>query len=331
LRCDYHVIDASRTHTVELPRKVLSTPSVRDLCVIKHTIEISREPVHLAVQLKQLLLKRDGETVGHVPCEDVGVVLVDHPATTYSHAALASLAEFDAVLVICGRNHLPAAVLLPLADHSQAVLRQRDQIAASRPLCKRLWQHIVQAKVRAQAANLNAGSSARNKLLVLAKEVRSGDPMNIEAQAARIYWPAWTPEESFRRDYNGNGLNGLLNYGYAVVRAAVARAIVAAGLFPSLGIHHHNRGNAFCLADDLIEPLRPLVDDRARELFRQGYDDLTQEAKAQLLELLTDPVELAGEKGPLMVSLHRYAASLVHCFAGEAKKLQIPKGGQGVA
>ena len=171
---------------------------------------------------------------------------------------------------------------------------------------------------------LNTVRPRKKQLRDLASRVRSGDPTNIEAYAAKVYWSAWRPEESFRRDYNGDGMNSLLNYGYAIVRAAVARAIVAVGLTPSVGIHHHNRGNAFCLADDLIEPLRPLVDDLARELFRQGYDSLTQEAKSRLLELLAKTVDVSGEKGPLMASLHRYTASLVKCFSGETKKLAIP-------
>jgi CRISPR-associated protein Cas1 len=293
--------------------------------VIKRTIEISREPAHLAVRLDQLLLKRDGDVVGSIPCEDIGLVLVDHPAATYSHAALARLAESGAALVVCGQNHLPTAVLLPLSDHSQVVWRIADQIAASRPLQKQLWKQLVQAKIRGQAENLDPGSPARAKLLDLVGMVRSGDPTNVEARAAKVYWTAWRPEEAFRRDQNGRGLNSLLNYGYAVVRAAVARALVAAGLLPAIGLHHSNRSNAFCLADDLMEPLRPLVDDRARDLFVQGYDDLCQESKAELLKLLAKPVELGGEAGPLMVNLHRMAASLVRCFAGESKRLEIPE------
>jgi CRISPR-associated protein Cas1 len=183
--------------------------------------------------------------------------------------------------------------------------------------------------------------------LALARDVRSGDPTNIEAQAARVYWCNWLDQGSvpnscseelgtdplapndplarvFHRDPDGTGLNGFLNYGYAVLRAAVARAIVAAGLLPSLGIHHRNRSNSFCLADDLLEPLRPLVDDRVRELHRQGYDELNQPAKAALLEILADRVRLGDEVGPLMVQLHRYVASLVRCFAGEARELEIP-------
>jgi CRISPR-associated protein Cas1 len=293
--------------------------------VIKRTIEISREKSHLAVEHRQLLIKRDGQIVGQIPCEDIGVVLVDQPQTTYTHSALTSLAESDAALVICGSNHLPTAILLPLSEHSQVVWRVSEQIAASEPLRKRLWQQLVTAKIRAQAGNLDAALPARKKLLALAALVRSGDPTNIEAQAAKLYWQHWLGEEAFRRDTDGEGLNSLLNYGYAVLRAAVARALVAAGLLPSLGLHHCNRSNAFCLADDLMEPLRPLVDDRARELWRMGYDTITPEAKAELLKLLAVDVRFGDETGPLMVSLHRFAASLVKCFQGESRRLEIPE------
>jgi len=252
------------------------------------------------------------------------MVVVDHPQVTYTHAALAQLAESQAVVVICGRNHLPTALLLPLADHTQVVWRLSDQLDAPKPVKKRLWQQLVQAKVRAQASNLAAESSPRKKLLALAAEVGSGDPKNIEAQAARIYWLHWLGDKEFRRDADGEGLNSFLNYGYAILRAAVARAIVAAGLHPTLGLFHSHRGNAFCLADDLMEPLRPIVDDRARELWRQGYESLTQEAKAGLLEVLTLPVRMGSETGPLMTSLHRMTASLVRCFRREERQLQIP-------
>jgi CRISP-associated protein Cas1 len=303
--------------------------------VIKRTLEISREPAHLAVRNDQLLLKRDGQTIASVPCEDIGVVLVDHPQTTYTHGALAKLAESDAAVVICGRDHLPAAILLPMVDHSQVVWRLDAQLRISRPLRKNLWKQIVVAKIGAQANILAEELSAKRKLRALAREVRSGDPTNVEAQAARVYWANWLATsdvknldtEAFRRDPQAAGVNSFLNYGYAVLRAAIARAIVAAGLLPSLGLHHRNRSNPFCLADDLIEPLRPLVDDRVRELFRQGYDELNQPAKAALLELLTERVSVGGGEenlGPLMVQLHRYVASLVHCYSGETRELQIP-------
>jgi len=293
--------------------------------VIKHTIEVSQEPAHLTVRLNQLLLKNGDRILGSIPCEDVGVVVVDNPAATYSHAALATLARCDAVVVVCGPDHLPAAVLLPLADHSQVTWRIGEQVAVSRPLRKRLWKQLVQAKIRAQAANVPADWPAHAKLLDLARQVRSGDPSNLEAQAARVYWDNWLPDTDFRRDRDLTGVNALLNYGYAVLRAAVARAIIAAGLLPALGLFHSNRANAFCLADDLMEPLRPLVDDRARELFWQGYEELTQEAKARLLELLSEPVRFGQRRGPLMGSLHRMVASLVRCYQGEARHLEIPR------
>jgi CRISPR-associated protein Cas1 len=321
---------------------VLATTIGRTASVIKRTLEISREPAHLSVRDEQLVLKRDGQTIGSVPCEDIGVILVDHPQTTYTHGALAKLAESDAAVVICGRDHLPAAILLPMIDHSQLVWRLDAQLKVSRPLRKQLWKQLVVAKVEAQASNLAADLPARRKLLALAREVRSGDPMNIEAQAAKIYWANWLATsdieqletERFRRDPDGSGLNGFLNYGYAVVRAALARAIVAAGLLPSLGIHHRNRSNPFCLADDLIEPLRPLVDDRVRELHCEGYDELNQSAKAALLELLVMRVALGDDDeniGPLMVQLHRYVASLVRCYAGEDRVLRVPKPVEDVA
>jgi CRISPR-associated protein Cas1 len=293
--------------------------------VIKRTIEVSREPAHLTVRLGQLLLQRGEETVGSIPCEDIGVVVVDQPRTTYSHAALTALARSDAVLVVCGDDHLPVAVLLPLADHSQVVWRIAEQVAISKPLRKQLWKQLVRAKIRAQAANLPEDCPARHKLRELAQGVRSGDPANVEAHAARVYWQNWLPNEPFHRDADAPGLNALLNYGYAIMRAAVARALVGAGLLPALGLFHSNRSNAFCLADDLIEPLRPLVDRRVRDLRQKGHEQLKPETKAGLLALLADPIRLGRQRGPLMVSLHRMVASLVRCYRGEADRLEIPR------
>lgn len=293
--------------------------------MIKRTLEISQEAAHLAVRDEQLLIQRNGETIGRAPCEDLGMVVVDHPQTTYTHAALAKLASNGAVLVVCGQNHLPAAMLLPLSNHSQVVWRLADQMAAPQPLRKQLWRQLVVAKVRRQARNLSADLPAHKKLLALAAEVRSGDPANIEAQAAKLYWSNWLDGRPFRRDPERHDLNRFLNYGYAVARAGLARAIVSAGLHPSVGIHHHNRSNAFCLADDLIEPFRPAVERRVLEMWRRGYDDLTQEAKAQLLELLASPFRLADQSGPWMVMAHRLVGSLVRCLTGEAKRLEIPE------
>lgn len=313
-------------------RRIAISYVPRPVGVIKRTIEISREPTHLALSNEQLLLKRDGVIVGQAPCEDLGVVVVDHPQTTYTHAALAKLAECGAAVVLCGANHLPTAMILPLADHSQVVWRLRDQLAVGRPLAKQLWKQLVVAKIRGQARNLHPTLPAYRKLLALAAEVRSGDPTNIEAQAARVYWQNWLwsedpgelDVEGFRRDADAPGVNSFLNYGYAIVRAGLGRAIVSAGLLPSLGLHHRNRSNAFCLADDLIEPYRPIVDERVRAMRRQGYDELTQPAKKELLDLLTLPMRLGDQTGPMMVMMHRTVASLARCFSGEAKRLDIP-------
>jgi CRISPR-associated protein Cas1 len=330
--------------------------------MIKRTIEISREPAHLAVKLDQLLIYRYDqapEPVASIPCEDIGLVLVDHVATTYSHQALATLMGYGAAVLVCGRDHLPAGLLLPMPSHTEVVWRIQDQIATSKPLLKRLWQQIVVAKVRAQARNIDPDSPAHGLLSELAREVKSGDSTNVEAQAARVYWAAWLdpsiqtktpsapnasrwplPESlktdearfalatagSFKRDPDHlDPLNIMLNYGYAVLRAAVARALVAAGLFPALGLHHRNRSNAFCLADDMVEPLRPLIDARVRDLHRHGRDRLDQLTKAYLLEVLDITVRTGDQTGPLMVCLHRMVASLVHCYQGRETKLLIPE------
>ncbi|HUU95337.1 MAG TPA: type II CRISPR-associated endonuclease Cas1 [Phycisphaerae bacterium] len=295
--------------------------------MIKRTIEISSEPAHLTVKHDQLLLlpkDDDHAPRATIPCEDIAVVLVEHAGTTFAHAALERLLHHGAVLVICGRDHLPAGMLLPIGEHTELVPRIHQQIAVSKPLRKQLWKQIVQAKIRAQAANLPPRSGAHSKLLALARGVRSGDPSNVEAQGARVYWQVWLDDAGFRRDPGGPAPNNMLNYGYAVMRAAVARAIVSAGLLPALGIQHSRRSNAFCLADDLVEPLRPLVDERVRELHGDGYSELIPEVKRALLELLTARVRTGDQTGPLMVGLHRYVASLVRCYEGAERRLVIP-------
>ncbi|MFN4260281.1 MAG: type II CRISPR-associated endonuclease Cas1 [Gemmataceae bacterium] len=304
--------------------------------MIKRVIEISKESVHFTVEKDQLLLIRhepDDGVLGRVPCEDIGLVLVDHQETTYTHAALARLLDFGAAVVICGRNHLPAGLLLPLPAHTEVVWRIHEQINVSKPVRKQLWQQIVRAKIRAQARNLSSECPARGRLLAMADRVRSGDPDNMEAQAAKIYWSVWlsaagdhSPAIPFQRAPQGSdGLNGLLNYGYAVLRAAVGRALVAGGLFPPLGLHHANRSNAFCLADDLLEPLRPLVDRVVRRLYHQGQTEVNPQTKKVLLELMTVTVRSGDQTGPLMVALHRTVASLVRCYRGEEKQLLLPE------
>ncbi len=287
--------------------------------MIKRTIEISQQALHLAVRHEQLVLKPPGfgtEEVASIPCEDIGLVVVDHPGSSYTHAALAQLLDAGAAVIICDAKHLPAGILLPFSRHTEVVWRLDDQIVLPRPRRKRLWQQIVSAKIRNQAANLDHEPEIKQRLLVMARNVKSGDPANVEAQAARLYWLAWLDEKAgFQRRCEGEDIiNVLLNYGYAVLRAAVARALVAAGLHPALGLYHSNRSNSFCLADDFMEPLRPMVDAVVRRLVGARVQHLDREAKSQLLGMLAATVWLGDETGPFLVALQRSVGSLSRCI-----------------
>ena len=298
--------------------------------MIKRVIEISQQSAHLCAQNGQLELRfSDGATESaYIPCEDIGIVVVDNKDMTYSHHALQQLMECGAVIVFCGPNHLPAGMLTPWSGHTALVTRLHQQIAASKPLKKRLWQQIIAAKICAQADNLPTDIGPARHLRAMARRVRSGDPNNVEARAAKVYWQAWRPDntDDFRRNADGkDALNVMLNYGYAVIRAAVAKALVGAGLHPALGIHHAHRSNAFCLADDVMEPLRPLVDARVKSLYEADTRELLPQAKRELLSVLTQTVRTDDTTGPLMTSLERVAASLAQCYGGEERNLTIPE------
>jgi len=262
------------------------------------------------------------------------VVVLDHPGITVTMGAIDGLLQHGAPVISCGRNHLPQGLWMPFSSNHAVVHRLHEQIEAPRPRQKRIWQQVVQAKIRAQARNLPAGSPGRKKLEALIPTVRSGDPDNLEAHAARHYWRQLLPEayeSNFRRQPEAkDALNSFLNYGYAVLRALTARALVSAGFQPALGIFHRNRSNAFCLADDLMEPLRPLVDAVVVDLDRQirtgkGEAGLTPENKRSLLALLAGNVRCAGEEGPLMVAVAGYVASFGRMLRGEAAVLSVPE------
>lgn len=291
--------------------------------MIKRTIDISEGPTRLSIELEQLVLTRDRQEIARIPCEDIGVLLVDHHSTTYTHAVFTRLADAGACVVLCGANHLPAALVLPMQNNELTARRTRTQAACLRPMRKRLWRQIVRRKVRGQAENLPEDHPVRKRLIEMAKEVKSGDVSNIEGQAARFYWPALMGSE-FRRDPDGLPPNGLLNYGYMVMRAAVARALLAAGLHPSFGLQHQHRNNTFALADDLVEVLRPRIDRCVRELAREESGFVDRPAKQKLLGLLAEEVRVGDQAGPLMVQLHRVAASLVRCYEGEQDRLDLP-------
>ena len=291
----------------------------------------------LNIRLGQLhLVNRETGEHRQTPVEDIGVVLFDHPELIYSHAVVQQLMAVGAAVIYCDEKRLPAALLLPLEGHSVQTERFRDQLAASLPLRKQLWQRTIQAKIRNQARLLEALGRPHEPLLRWATEVLSGDSRNHEAHAARHHWahlfgPATdchhpiAPELQFRRERYGQPPNNLLNYGYAILRAAVARALTASGLLPTVGIHHHNRYNAYCLADDIMEPYRPWVDAEVQRIVATTPGgltalpiDLPRDLKARLLGVLTHDVHWPGEPAatsPLLVALAHTTASLAACFA----------------
>ncbi len=292
--------------------------------MIKRSVEISSGPAHLAVRYGQLVVRREGEDDAQVPIEDLGVLVVEHPAVTYTHSLLTTLALGNVAVVFCGQDHQPAGMLLPFEGNTfqaQAVAAQAD---AKDAVKNRLWAEIVRAKVRAQGRLLAHVGEESGAFGELADRVKSGDPQNVEAQAAQRYWRLLLGD-GFRRGRAGAPPNNLLNYAYMVLRAAVGRAICGAGLHPSLGLHHQNKYNAFGLADDLMEPLRPAADARVRALWHRGEREITKETKKELIETLSAPVEWTDKRSPLQVSLHRYAASLREALSGNAKGLDIPK------
>jgi len=291
--------------------------------MIKRCVEISGGPTHLGLRDRQLVLSREGAELATVPIEDLGVLIVDHPACTYTHGVLVALAENNVAVVISGANHHPAGLLAPFEGHTLQGEAIIAQAAASEAVRGRLWREVVKAKIIAQAALLEVFGAEAGALRELASRVKSGDPENLEAQAAQRYW-RHAMGDGFRRSREGAPPNNLLNYGYTVLRAATARAVCGAGLSPSLGIHHRNRYNAFALADDLMEPLRPAVDLEVRGLWNRGADDLDKQSRATLIEVLGKPVVWKNEKSPLMVAMQRYAASVREVLAGEIKRPIIP-------
>ena len=293
--------------------------------MIRRTVEVST-PSYLHVEHSQFIIERDGERVGQVPLEDLGVLVVDHPGAVLSQGLLAACAEHDATVVFCDDKHLPNAVVLPLAGHSVQAETIRAQTAMTLPLRKRLWRQVVQAKIAAQAEVLRERTGSAAPLAAMIPKVRSGDPDNVEAQAARAYWPRLFGPE-FRRDRSAEGVNSLLNYGYAVLRAAAARAVCAAGLHPSMSLHHHNRYDPLCLASDLMEPARPLVDRIVRRMLDESEDGappLDKHAKPPLLGVLHEGVLIGEREFPLLVALQTLAVSLRRAAVNGKGRLEAP-------
>ncbi len=267
------------------------------------------------------------EVVKTIPIEDVGIVVLDSPQITLTNALMEALLENNCAVVTCDSLHLPVGLFLPLYGNKVQTERFTEQVEASLPLKKQLWQQTMQSKIRNQAAVLKyvTGETARN-MLVWADSVRSGDPDNMEARAAAFYWKnVMKDNPAFVRGMD-DMVNVMLNYGYSVVRAIVARALVGAGLIPTLGIHHHNRYDAYCLADDIMEPYRPYVDKLVIDLIdADGVPErLDTAVKRRLLELPVQEVIIDGVRRPLMLAVNQTAVSLQKCFAGELRKLEYP-------
>ncbi len=289
-------------------------------------VDISEEPSSLRIELGQLIIARQNEK-SSVPLADIAVLLVSNPCVTFTQAVLSGLAENGGVFISCDSKHLPVGMMLPLQGNYVQAERFRMQAEASKPTRKRMWQQIVRAKIKAQAVTLEQFRDNDHGLKAMVSKVRSGDPDNVEGQAARRYWPALFGSVDFQRDPDAGGPNAYLNYGYAVLRAIVARAVCAAGLHPSLGLHHHNRYDAFCLADDLMEPFRPLVDRAVVEWMREGKkcEELDPEAKQHLLEALTIRLDFEGESRTLFDVSSRVASGVVQILQGERRKLRLPQ------
>ena len=308
--------------------------------MIKKTLYFGN-PAYLSLRNAQLIIRLpevvDNDTLPEYfkqvsevskPIEDIGVIVLDHKQITITSGVLEAFLENNCAVLTCDSKSMPVGLLLPLHGNTTQNERFRQQLDASLPLSKQLWQQTVKAKIENQAAVLKECTGEEIKCMkVWAANVRSGDPDNQEARAAAYYWKNLFRIEGFTRDRDGIPPNNLLNYGYAILRAVVARGLVASGLLPTLGIHHHNRYNAYCLADDIMEPYRPYVDRLVYDMVKQGanYAELTKDLKVRLLTIPTLETTIAGKRSPLMVAVGQTTASLNKCFSRGLRKISYPE------
>lgn len=286
-------------------------------------VDIATDGRHLSRERGFLKVSEGAEEIGRIPLDQIAAVIVHAHGTTWSTSLLTELADRGAPVVLCGSNHAPRSVLLPLEGHHAQGARLRAQWQAKTPLLKQAWKQIVICKITMQAAALEAVGEAHAPVAMLKRKVTSGDSTNVEAQAARYYWPRMMGED-FRRDRAAPDPNALLNYGYTVLRAATARAVVASGLHPTIGLHHSNRSNAFALADDLMEPFRPLVDCCVRGLVARNGPEVDTEAKQTLARLIALDLPLGDGLTPVSVALSKLATSLGQSFEARTLNLSLP-------
>ena len=308
--------------------------------MIKRTLYFGN-PAYLSVKLEQLEIRFPEvenclnlldsikeQSVKRIPIEDIGVVVLDNRQITITQGALDKLLDNNVAVITCDEHRMPSGLMLPLSCNTTQSERFQEQIEASTPLKKQLWQQTIQAKIFNQSVVLR---KLRNldceNMESWAKQVKSGDSDNLEGRAAAFYWQnLYGHIKGFRRDREGVPPNNLLNYGYAILRAVVARSLVGSGLIPTLGIHHHNRYNAYCLADDIMEPYRPYVDVLVDEIVDSGIDcsRLTTEIKSKLLTIPVQDVVINGRRSPLMIGVGITTASLYKCYSGELRKIAYP-------
>lgn len=271
--------------------------------------------------------KKDSEKT--FPIEDLGIVLLDNKQITITHGLIEKLLENNTAFITCDSNRMPVGLMLPLCGNTTQSERFNKQISASEPLKKQLWQQTIKTKITNQAAILQKFRQCNIRNMIhWANEVKSGDPDNFEARAAAYYWREIFPNiTGFTREREGMPPNNLLNYGYAILRAVIARSLVGSGLLPTFGIHHHNRYNAYCLADDIMEPYRPFVDRIILQIVSSGEDfsELTTSIKRQLLQIPDMDVKIGGKMSPLMIAAGQTTASLYQCFGGSARKIKYPE------
>jgi CRISP-associated protein Cas1 len=295
--------------------------------MIKRTLFFGN-PAYLSTTNDQMVVRFPDESKEKktLPIEDIGVIVLEDPQITITNKLLEKLVQNNVALIHCNAQHLPIGLLMPLEGHSEQSERFRHQINASAPLKKNLWQQTVQAKIKNQAEHLSFRGIPCKRMYGWVKEVLSGDSQNHEARAAAFYWQKIFPVPEFSRFRGGIPPNNLLNYGYAILRAVTARALVSSGMLPTLGIHHRNKYNAYCLADDIMEPYRPYVDTIVADIIAEEHDIsfLSVSLKARLLNVVSMDVVLEGKKSPLMNAMSRTTASLYSCYAGEARKILYP-------
>ncbi len=292
--------------------------------MIKRIVEVN-SPSYLHLKHKQLIIEQNHEQVAQIPIEDIGALILEHSAISITQPLIIECQKNNVAIIFCDEKHLPYSTILPIAEGNtlhQKILK--TQMSISEPTRKNLWKQIIVQKIHNQAHTLKKFNKPYTRLHKLATEVKSGDSTNCEGLAAQYYWKALFGVD-FIRDQNADGVNAILNYGYAIIRAMVARNICASGLHPSIGLFHHNQYNALCLADDLMEPLRPWVDSIAYELYQTNPNiSISIENKTPFLNLISQTVRYEHKQMPMMISMHYLMANLKRNFTKEDSKLTYP-------